>query len=73
MTPRQRDIYLVIDGFWREYGYGPSVDEVMYIVGAKGRGNIHRIMTRLCDLGYCKRNVKSARTVRPLGIKIRNL
>ena len=73
MTPRQKDIFNVIDAFWREYGYGPSIDEIMYITGDKGRGNVHRIIVRLCELGHCKRLPDKARTVRPLGIKVRDL
>ena len=73
MTPRQKDIYMVIDEFWKKYGYGPSIDEIMYITGDKGRGNVHRIMTRLCVLGHCKRVPDRARTVRPLGIRVRDL
>lgn len=73
MTPRQKEIYMIIDEFWRSYGYGPSVDEVMYMANVSGRGNIHRIMKRLCELGHCKRMPDKARTVRPLGIVMRNL
>lgn len=73
MTPRQKEIYMIIDEFWKSYGYGPSVDEVMYMANVNGRGNIHRIMKRLCELGHCKRMPDKARTVRPLGIVMRNL
>lgn len=73
MTPRQKDIYMVIEEFWKRYGYGPSIDEVMYITGDKGRGNVHRIMKRLCELGHCKRVPDRARTVRPSGLRVRGL
>ena len=73
MTPRQKEIYMIIDEFWRSYEYVPSVDEVMYMANVIRRGNIHRIMKRLCELGHCKRMPDKARTVRPLGIVMRNL
>jgi len=70
VTPRQKEIYMIIEEFWKKYGYGPSVDEVMYMTNAKGRGNIHRIMVRLCELGHCKRLPDKARTVRPKGVRM---
>lgn len=73
MTPRQRDIYLLIEGFWRDYGYGPSIDEIMYMTNSKGRGNIHRILKRLCELGVCKRLPDKARTVRPVNVRMRDV
>ena len=73
MTPRQKDIYMVIEEFWKRYGYGPSIDEVMYITGDKGRGNVHRVVKKLCDLGICRRAKNSARSVRPSYLKLRNL
>lgn len=73
MTPRQKDIYNIIEAYWKEYGYGPSIDEIMYFANAKSRGNIHRIITRLCELGHCKKLPDMARTVRPAGLRIRSL
>ena len=73
MTPKQKDIYIVIEEYWREFGYGPSIDDIMYITGDKGRGNIHRIIQKLCELGHCKKLPDRARSVRPLGIRVRDL
>ena len=70
MTPRQKEIYMVIDEYWKRFGYGPSIDDVMYITNAKGRGNIHRIMKRLVELGHCKALPDKARTVRPKGVRM---
>ena len=70
MTPRQKEIYMIIDEYWKKFGYGPSVDDVMYITNAKGWGNIHRIMKRLVELGHCKSLPDRARTVRPKGVRM---
>ena len=70
VTPRQKEVYMVIEEFWKNYGYGPSVDEVMYILNTKGRGNIHRMMKRLVELGHCKSLPDKARTVRPKGVRM---
>jgi len=47
MTEAQKEIYLVIDGWWKRYGYGPSIDEIMSLTGERGRGNVSRKMWRL--------------------------
>ena len=40
MTPRQKDIYMVIDEWWKRFGFGPSIDDIMRQTGDKGRGNV---------------------------------
>jgi SOS-response transcriptional repressor LexA len=73
MTPKQKEIFLVIDEWWIRYGFGPSIDDIMYMTGDRGRGNVHRIVKRLCEMGVCKRLPDRARSVRPVYIKFRNL
>jgi SOS-response transcriptional repressor LexA len=38
MTPAQREVFLVVDEWWKSFGYGPTVDEIMDRIGARGRG-----------------------------------
>ena len=71
MTPAQKEIFLVIDEWWRRFGYGPTVKEVMMMTGAKGEGNVHRTMRALVDLGVCKGLPNRARSIRPAGLKVR--
>jgi len=73
MTEKQRTVFLVIDEFWKEFGYGPSIDDIMYQTGDKGRGNVHRVVKKLCELGICKRMSRSARSVRPSYLSMRNV
>ena len=73
MTPAQKEIFLVIDEWWRRFGYGPTVKEVMMMTGAKGEGNVHRKMRALVDLGVCKGLPNRARSIRPAGLKVRSI
>jgi SOS-response transcriptional repressor LexA len=73
MTPAQREIYLVIDEWWKKFGFGPSVDDVMFVTGQKGRGNVSRKMWALVDLGICKGTPKKSRTIRPSYLKVRDI
>mgnify|MGYP003338134086 FL=1 len=73
MTPRQQDIYLVIEEWWNKFGFGPTVDDIMRITGDRSRANVHRMMKRLCEVGACKRVPGRARSIRPIDVKFRNI
>lgn len=73
MTPKQKQIFLVIDEWWKRFGYGPSVDDIMALTGDRGRGNVNRVMGKLCDLGVCKRLKGSARSIRPVYVNFRRI
>ena len=73
VTPAQKEIYVIIEEWWKTYGYGPSVKDIMTITGAKGEGNIHRKMKRLIELGICKGLPGRARTIRPAYMKVRDI
>ena len=69
MTEKQRTIYLVIEEWWKKFGYGPTIDDVMFMTGDKGRGNVHRTMKKLVEMGACKRLPHSARSIRPSHVR----
>jgi SOS-response transcriptional repressor LexA len=73
MTEKQRTIYLIIEAYWDDFGYGPTVDDVMRMTGDKGRGNVHRTMKKLVQMGACKRLAHSARSIRPSHLKYKNI
>lgn len=73
MTPAQKDVYLVIDEWWKRYGFGPTIDEVMLVTGEKGRGNVARKMRALVDLGICKGIPRRARSIRPSYMRVRDI
>jgi len=73
VTPKQREVFLVIDEWWKKWGYSPSIDEIMMVTGDKSRSNVHRIIKRLCESGVCKKLPNRSRTLRPTYINFRNL
>ena len=73
MTPVQKEIYMVIESWWQEFGFGPSIDDVMKLTGDKGRGNVSRKMWALVDLGICKGVKGKPRSIRPAYMRLRNL
>lgn len=73
MTPAQKEVFLVIDEWWKKFGFGPSIDDVMRLTGDKGRGNVSRKMKALVDLGICKGVPRRARSIRPSYIRVRDI
>jgi len=73
MTPVQKEIYMIIESWCQEFGFGPSIDDVMKLTGEKGRGNVSRKMWALVDLGICKGVKGRARSIRPAYMRLRNL
>ena len=73
MTPTQKEIFIVIDEFWKNYGYGPSIDEIMKYSGQKSRSNVSRICALLVKNKVCKRTPKMARSIRPWAINLRDI
>jgi SOS-response transcriptional repressor LexA len=73
MTPAQKEIFLIVDEYWKNFGFGPTIDDVMRITGEKGRGNVSRKMRMLIEIGVCKGATNRARSIRPSYIRIRDL
>ena len=73
MTPAQKETFLVIDEWWKKFGFGPSIDDVMLITGEKGRGNVARKMRMLVKLGVCKGVPGRARSIRPSYLRVREI
>jgi DNA-binding MarR family transcriptional regulator len=64
MTPVQRDMYLLLDEFWKRFGCGPTYRELSQLRGTT-LGNTKRIVDRLVKLGVVKRVANMDRSVRP--------
>lgn len=73
MTEAQREVYLVIDEWWKRYGFGPSIDDVMLQLNTKGRGSMNRKMWSLVDLGICKGVRGRSRSIRPAYLRVRDI
>jgi hypothetical protein len=65
MTPVQREIYILIDEFWRRFGFGPTYRELEQLRGVRGLGNVKRVIDTLVKLGVVKRIAGMERSVRP--------
>jgi len=73
MSPAQSEVFLVIDEFWKRYGYSPSLRDIAYARGKMGLGNTKALVDRLVELGVVKRLKGKGRTVRPVYINFRNV
>jgi len=73
MTPAQKEIFLVIDEWWKKYGFGPTIDDVLLVTGEKSRGNVSRKMWKLVELGLCHGVRRRPRSIRPKGLRVRNI
>lgn len=73
MSPAQKETFLIIDEYWKNFGYGPTIDDIMRLTGEKGRGNVARKMRALIEIGVCKGVAGRARSIRPSYVSLRNL
>ena len=73
MTPAQKEVFLVIDEWWKKYGFGPSIRDICRVRNKGGMGNTSEIIDRLVKLGVLKRVRGSFRSVRPVYVNFRDL
>ncbi len=65
VTPVQREIYILIDEWWKRFGFGPTYRELAQLRGCGGLGNTKRVVDRLVKLGVVKRVAGMDRSIRP--------
>ena len=73
MTAAQKEVFLVIDEWWKKWGFGPSIRDICEIRGKGGMGNTYDIINRLVKLGVVKKVKGKVRSVRPVYINFREL
>jgi hypothetical protein len=73
MSPAQREVFLVVDEWWKKYGFAPSLRDIAYVRGKMGLGNTKKIVDRLVELGALKRLDGRRRSVRPVYVNFKNL
>ena len=73
MTPAQKEVFICIDEWWKQYGFGPSIRDICDVRGKAGMGNTAEIINRLVKLGVLKRVKGAGRSVRPVYINFRTL
>lgn len=72
MTETQREVFLMVDEWWRKFGFGPSVREIALWRG-KAISPTQKVVDRLVKIGALKRVRGMARSLRPTYINFRNL
>jgi len=73
MSPVQRDVFILIDEFWKKFQYSPTIRELAILRGKMGIGNTKRIVDQLERIGAIKKVDRRGRTIRPVYINFRNL
>ena len=73
MSPTQKEVFIVIDEWWKRYGFSPSLRDIAYVRGKPGIGSTKNIVDRLVKLGVIKKMDKTGRTIRPAWVNYRNL
>lgn len=73
LTSAQKETYMIIESFWLKYGFGPSIDDIMWLTGEKSRSNVSRKMWKLVELGLCKGVRRRARSIRPVYIRVQDV
>jgi SOS-response transcriptional repressor LexA len=73
MTKVQREVFLIVDEWWKEFGYSPSLRDIAYQRGKTSLANTMKIVNRLCELGVLKKKTGKGRTIRPVYINFRTL
>jgi SOS-response transcriptional repressor LexA len=73
LTEAQKTTYMVIEEYWNRYGFGPTVDDIMFLTGEKSRSNVSRKMWKLVELGLCKGTRRRARSIRPTYMRVQEI
>lgn len=73
MSPAQKEVFFVIDEWWKKFGYSPTIRDIAYVRGKMGLANTHKIVERLVELKVLKKINGAGRTIRPTYIQFRNL
>ena len=73
MTPAQREVFLIVDEWWKKFGYSPALKDIAYQRGVTSLASTRKIVNRLIDLGALKKLEGKHRTIRPVYINFRTL
>jgi len=73
MTPTQKEVFLIVDEYWKMHGCSPTYREIAEIREKPGLGNTMKIIDRLVKIGVLKKVDGMSRTVRPVYINFRNI
>ena len=72
MSPAQREVFIIVDEWWKKWGHSPTLRQIMDVRGRGGLANTKRLVDKLVDLGVLKR-MKNRRSIRPVYINFREV
>ena len=73
MSPVQKDVFIIVDEWWKQFGYSPALKDIAYQRGTTSLANTRKIVNRLIDIGALKKLEGKHRTIRPVYINFRTL
>ena len=47
MSPAQKEVFLIVDEWWKKFGFSPTLRDIAYQRGKTGLGNTKDIVDRL--------------------------
>lgn len=72
MSPAQKEVFIIVDEWWKRYGFSPTLRQIADVRGKSGIGNTKEIVDRLVRLGVLKK-IARKRSIRPVYINFRNI
>ena len=73
MTPVQKEVFLIIDEWWKKYGFSPTLRDIAERRGKSGLASTKAIVDRLVKQGVLKKKDRMGRTIRPVYIRYRDV
>ena len=73
MSPAQKEVFIVVDEWWKKFGYSPTIRDIAFVRGKMGLGCTHKIVERLVKLGALKKVKGQGRSIRPVYINFKHI
>ena len=70
MTQAEAKVLLAVKTWWELYHFGPSYDDIRFVLLQDSKSNVHRLVKSLCKQGYWKKTPGKPRSVRVVRKKI---
>lgn len=72
MSPAQKEVFIIVDEWWKKFGFSPTLRQIAEMRGKAGIGNTKEIVDRLVRLGALKK-LERRRSIRPVYIRYRDV
>ena len=73
VSPQQKDVFIIVDEWWKRFGYSPTLREICEQRNSNSLGSTKRMIDKMVDLGILKRMKNKGRSIRPVYINFRNI